>query len=330
MNVRSSTSREMSRMGTVRRWAGRLSLLLAIMLAGAVLVPSADWPIRLATLGTTKPAQVSVQVTKASLPASSPESETKNIEQIQAGDVVLTRAGENESLEPRQVTRTFRRTSDHLRILSVLGSDGRVQEIKTTNEHPFWVPGKGWQLAGDLQAGVQLAEPDGSSATVVASMYEAHPEGVSVYNFEVEGLHTYFVSADGSAPSLLVHNTCSPDFGLHEPSFTHTSGTFGPTGFSGALSNPLGGGSPALAAGPIDIKQVLPAETFQVPSGVSRDLAAPELSGNNMTLTRGIDETLQTAAMLSNVFIDRPAGDVPIHVPQPSVEAGQFKVVNSL
>jgi len=43
----------------------------------------------------------------------------------------------------------------------------------------------------------------------VASAGEYHPEGVKVYNFEVEGDHTYFVEdGTGSQTAIWVHNKC--------------------------------------------------------------------------------------------------------------------------
>jgi hypothetical protein len=108
---------------------------------------------------------------------------------------------------PRRVARVFRRESDHLQLLRVKNSDGRRQLIETTGEHPFWAAGRGWYKAGDLEPGDQLVEPDGRLAVVLENTVDPRPEGVAVFNFEVEGLHTYFVAARGSrGPPLLAHN----------------------------------------------------------------------------------------------------------------------------
>jgi len=49
---------------------------------------------------------------------------------------------------------------------------------------------------------------------VMRTAYEAHPEGIEVFNCQVEDFHTYFVAAKGSrGPPVLVHNTpgiCPP------------------------------------------------------------------------------------------------------------------------
>jgi Pretoxin HINT domain len=78
--------------------------------------------------------------------------------------------------------------------------DGEV--ITTTSEHPFWVPGTGWVEAEDLQVGMLLQTDEEKVLDV--DKIEKRQEKQTVYNFEVEDFHTYFVSDLG----LLVHNTC--------------------------------------------------------------------------------------------------------------------------
>ena len=56
---------------------------------------------------------------------------------------------------------------------------------------------------------MEVDQPDGTNATVVSTAYEAHPAGITVYNFEVEGDHTYFVEdGQGRKTALWVHNRC--------------------------------------------------------------------------------------------------------------------------
>ena len=62
--------------------------------------------------------------------------------------------------------------------------------------------------ADQLRAGDALGEASGD-LVVVSSTYEAHPGGLTVYNFEVDGPHTYFVDdGQGDAAAVWVHNTC--------------------------------------------------------------------------------------------------------------------------
>jgi hypothetical protein len=136
---------------------------------------------------------------------------TQAIEEIEPGDIVLSRdqydAGDD--LDPRAVTRVFRKTTDHLRVLTIRDGDGNVETIRTTDEHPFWVEGRGWTGAGELVPGSILDQPDGSDAVVVTSLREAQPAGVVVFNVEVTGDHTYFVEdGTGTRTAVWVHNQC--------------------------------------------------------------------------------------------------------------------------
>ena len=74
------------------------------------------------------------------------------------------------------------------------------ETIRTTSEHPFWVPGSGWLTASDLRPGIQLLSGSGARLTVDAM--RRIDGGTTVYNMEVGGLHTYLVSA----ARVLVHN----------------------------------------------------------------------------------------------------------------------------
>jgi hypothetical protein len=133
---------------------------------------------------------------------------TKRMDEVRENDFVLARDEYGTEIGPRRVVQVHRRMSDHLRLLTFEARDGTQQIIKTTDEHPFgsadslhFIP------AGQLPLGHQVPGPKGERQTLVATAREEHPEGVPVFNFEVEGFHTYFVSAK-NANSLLVHNNC--------------------------------------------------------------------------------------------------------------------------
>ncbi len=139
----------------------------------------------------------------------------RNIEDIEVGDYVLSRDQHDpdDDLDYRRVTNVFRRTSDHLRILTIEGDDGNIEVIKTTDEHPFYVQGKGWVSASQLSDGDLVQESDGSWQAVPSSTRESRLNGITVYNLEVEGDHTYFVEDGfGEADAVWVHNTCSFGF----------------------------------------------------------------------------------------------------------------------
>ena len=78
------------------------------------------------------------------------------------------------------------------------------EEITTTPFHPFYVPQKGWTSAVDLRAGDILVTVNGEYVVLEKVQHEILENPVTVYNFEVEEFHTYYVT--GSA--ILVHNKC--------------------------------------------------------------------------------------------------------------------------
>ncbi len=134
---------------------------------------------------------------------------TKNIEDVEEGDYVLARDEFGNDIGLRRVVEVYRRTSDHLRILTFQADDGTQQTLETTNEHPFWVVGdKTFTDAKDLKVGDQVTSPHGELQTLLATKCEPHAEGVAVFNFQVEGYHTYYVREHGTrGPPLLVHNS---------------------------------------------------------------------------------------------------------------------------
>ena len=131
-----------------------------------------------------------------------------NIEDIRPGQLVLASNPATGQLEPRRVLQTFQRTTYHLRYLTFESTTGVRQTFETTDEHPFWSQSEfRWVSAGDLQPGDRVIDPHGAQSLLIATHREPHPEGVPVYNFEVEGFHSYFVAAKGpGGQPVLVHN----------------------------------------------------------------------------------------------------------------------------
>lgn len=75
-------------------------------------------------------------------------------------------------------------------------------DIDTTSNPSFYVIGKGWVTAGELEAGDEIYRLDGSTSVVMSLELERLAEPVKVYNLEIEDYHTYFVGG----VSVLVHN----------------------------------------------------------------------------------------------------------------------------
>ena len=117
------------------------------------------------------------------------------IEQLAVGDVVLAADPADSRQAPARVVRTTARD-----VQSVL--DIRIDRttVTCTPEHPFWVSGAGWRVAGSLEVGMPLLSLDGRASVITEIV--ARAGDFTVYNLEVAGLQTYFVSD----LAILVHN----------------------------------------------------------------------------------------------------------------------------
>ena len=122
------------------------------------------------------------------------------IETIEPGDKVYAANPETGEAGYKEVARTFVSEKDEIVHVKVAG-----ETITTTTEHPFYMPNKGWTAAIKLRAGDILVMSNGEYVVVEQVEHELLESPVRVYNFEVEGFHTYFVGDT----SVLVHNTCS-------------------------------------------------------------------------------------------------------------------------
>ena len=125
------------------------------------------------------------------------------IEEVKVGDSVWSKdeATGREGWAP--VVRTFvTEDKEVLRLKLIREDDGRLEVLGTTAEHPFWAEGKGWVPAGKLAPGDRVPSAHGGWLRVGSSTWTQERE--TVYNFEVEGTHTYFVGESGA----WVHNTC--------------------------------------------------------------------------------------------------------------------------
>jgi RHS repeat-associated protein len=132
------------------------------------------------------------------------DGKTKDIEDIQLGDEVMAKDPESGEEGPRKVTRLIRTEDDkHFNVLSI-ATEGGIEKLTATYEHPFWSPSEGsWVEAGDLVSGTTLLTDDGD--TVIVTDNKAYTRRATTYNLTVDDLHTYYVLA-GATP-VLVHNS---------------------------------------------------------------------------------------------------------------------------
>ncbi len=132
----------------------------------------------------------------------------KAIEEIKVGDVVISKSDTTGEVSYRKVANTFVRQTDA--IYKVSFADGTT--LETTWNHPFRVlksDVKGqnfalentvWTQAKDLVEGDVAFTANGATLNIVSISIDNRDE--TVYNFEVEEFHTYFVGEVG----VWVHN----------------------------------------------------------------------------------------------------------------------------
>ena len=118
---------------------------------------------------------------------------TVPIESIQPGDRVLAQDQDTGELAYQVVLTTTLRPPTKMLEIKAGG-----ESIYTTLGHPFWVAGRGWQMAKQLKEGDLLHGLAG--ATPIESINAAGEH--AAHNLVVDGDNTYFVGQSG----LLVHD----------------------------------------------------------------------------------------------------------------------------
>ncbi len=119
------------------------------------------------------------------------------IENIKAGDKIISTCPDTLETSEKTVLETYVRKVDKLVHLTING-----EEIVTTVDHPFYVQGKGFINAGNLLVGDKLISVNGEDLLVDDWCIEKCEKPVTVYNFQVEEHHTYFVGEN----TVWVHN----------------------------------------------------------------------------------------------------------------------------
>ncbi len=98
----------------------------------------------------------------------------------------------------QRVVQTFVHQADATLVLRFTNGE----RIETTPTHPFYVESQGFTPAGELGIGTSIVTRAGPDAVLASTEIRDAP--ATVYNFEVENTHTYFVGHS----DLWVHNFC--------------------------------------------------------------------------------------------------------------------------
>ena len=125
---------------------------------------------------------------------------TTAIEAICPGDMVWAWDEETGDVALKKVVETYINETDELVHILVNG-----EKIVATPAHPFYSPIKGWIDAIHLRAGDILVLVNGDYVVVEKVQHEILEAPITVYNFQVEDYHTYYVGAN----CILVHNSCA-------------------------------------------------------------------------------------------------------------------------
>ncbi|WP_394613685.1 LamG-like jellyroll fold domain-containing protein [Lentzea sp. JNUCC 0626] len=129
--------------------------------------------------------------------------ERKPIASMQVGDVVLATDPTTGTTGPREVTDVRSHVADRELYEITVSTDSGTGSMVATDEHPFWVSSLNeWKHAEDLKPGYTFTTADNRPATVTGT--RSFSRAQLVYNFTVDGLHTYFVQA--GQVDVLTHN----------------------------------------------------------------------------------------------------------------------------
>lgn len=134
------------------------------------------------------------------------EAGLRAIESIAVGERVWARNEHTGEDALARVVQRFVTPDSHVIGVDIPIDAFRHEVVRVTENHRFYVPDRGWvparELDGSRLVSIVPRGPPLASASAGASAIESWGERTTVYNIEVEDLHTYFV---GEA-RVLVHN----------------------------------------------------------------------------------------------------------------------------
>lgn len=130
---------------------------------------------------------------KAGTPIWTPQG-LRAIESLAAGDTVASRDAQSYADSQQAIGQTFARRAPNYYALQT-----EAETLHVTEEHPFWVQGRGWTPARDLQPGDPIASATGDVLVLQAIPVDSPAD---VFNLSVAKTASYFAGSSG----LWVHN----------------------------------------------------------------------------------------------------------------------------
>ncbi|WP_225804757.1 polymorphic toxin-type HINT domain-containing protein [Streptomyces sp. NK15101] len=165
---------------------------------------------------------------------------TKDIEDVEVGDTVVTTDVETGETTEKKVVDTIRTEDDKDFTEITVATGDTLSTITATDTHPFWVPAlKEWVPAGDLQTGQWLRTSAGTHVQITALSY--YTKRQTTHDLTIDDIHAYYVLA-ASTP-LLVHNCGTPPADLlGYADFLQANGATGKAGphFAAKYTSPSG------------------------------------------------------------------------------------------
>ncbi len=122
------------------------------------------------------------------------------IENIDMGDLVYSHNSATEQSQLKLVTELFLTEGKPLYELVLKSKASTLETIKVTDNHPFWVEGKGWVNSAQLVQGMHINAFEGDLLEVVSLTPLEMIE--DTYNLSVADFHTFYAGEN----KALVHN----------------------------------------------------------------------------------------------------------------------------
>jgi RHS repeat-associated protein len=124
----------------------------------------------------------------------------RSIEDIEVGDLVLAWDEKTGRVEVRPVTDLVRPEPKVVWRLEVRNAKDEVEIFHVTDDHPWFVIGRGWIETKDLRVGQKITTADRRGLMILEVTPTDRVE--QTYNLTVDGFHTFLVGRDGA----VVHN----------------------------------------------------------------------------------------------------------------------------